>query len=78
MVGADGAHSAVRSSVDIPMDGSDDLGAYYTVTFRAPLSERLTGSRHALYMVPDAFAFHDILPKTSTDKIDYQTLKGLG
>ncbi len=27
-----------------------------------------------LYMVPDSFAFHDALPKTSTDKIDYQTL----
>lgn len=28
-----------------------------------------------VYMVPDAFSFHDALPKTSTDKIDYQTLK---
>ncbi|MDQ2692870.1 MAG: amino acid adenylation domain-containing protein, partial [Chloroflexota bacterium] len=27
------------------------------------------------YMVPDLFFFLDILPKTSTDKIDYQTLK---
>lgn len=36
-------------------------------------------SRHLpLYMVPDAFAFHEVLPKTSTDKVDYQTLKGLG
>lgn len=30
-----------------------------------------------VYMVPDAFTFHDALPKTSTDKIDYQTLKML-
>lgn len=30
-----------------------------------------------LYMVPDAFQFHDALPKTSTDKIDYQALKSL-
>jgi amino acid adenylation domain-containing protein len=28
-----------------------------------------------LYMVPDSFSFHDRLPKTSTDKIDYQALK---
>lgn len=28
-----------------------------------------------VYMVPDAFQFHASLPKTSTDKIDYQTLK---
>lgn len=27
------------------------------------------------YMVPDRFQFHPFLPKTSTDKIDYQTLK---
>jgi len=25
-------------------------------------------------MVPDKFRFHPRLPKTSTDKIDYQTL----
>jgi acyl-coenzyme A synthetase/AMP-(fatty) acid ligase len=35
-------------------------------------------SKHLpLYMVPDAFAFHDSLPKTSTDKIDYVSLKTL-
>jgi L-proline---[L-prolyl-carrier protein] ligase len=29
------------------------------------------------YMSPDAFVFHEALPRTSTDKIDYQTLKRL-
>jgi amino acid adenylation domain-containing protein len=29
-----------------------------------------------IYMVPDQFAVQDILPKTSTDKIDYQRLLG--
>jgi hypothetical protein len=29
-------------------------------------------------MVPDQFAFWPVLPKTSTDKIDYQQLKALG
>ncbi|MGH7492059.1 MAG: amino acid adenylation domain-containing protein [bacterium] len=34
-------------------------------------------SRHLpSYMIPDLFSFHDLLPKTSTDKIDYQALKG--
>jgi len=28
-----------------------------------------------IYMIPDRFSFHSSLPKTSTDKIDYQTLK---
>ena len=27
------------------------------------------------YMIPDNFSFHDTLPKTSTDKVDYQVLK---
>jgi acyl-coenzyme A synthetase/AMP-(fatty) acid ligase len=31
-----------------------------------------------VYMVPDLFAFREVLPKTSTDKIDYQKLKELG
>lgn len=30
------------------------------------------------YMVPDLFSFLDSLPKTSTDKIDYQRLKAIG
>jgi acyl-coenzyme A synthetase/AMP-(fatty) acid ligase len=35
-------------------------------------------SKHLpVYMVPDVFAFHASLPQTSTDKIDYQTLKNL-
>jgi acyl-CoA synthetase (AMP-forming)/AMP-acid ligase II len=28
-----------------------------------------------LYFIPDLFQFHQVLPKTSTDKIDYQKLK---
>jgi amino acid adenylation domain-containing protein len=28
-----------------------------------------------VYMIPDVFSFHASLPKTSTDKVDYQTLK---
>ena len=31
-----------------------------------------------LYMIPDTFSFLDVLPKTSTDKIDYQALQGRG
>jgi hypothetical protein len=26
-------------------------------------------------MIPDLFSWHEALPKTSTDKIDYQRLK---
>ncbi len=35
-------------------------------------------SRHVpSYMIPDAFVFLDALPRTSTDKVDYQTLARL-
>jgi hypothetical protein len=29
-------------------------------------------------MVPDQFAFHEALPRTSTGKMDYQSLQDLG
>jgi amino acid adenylation domain-containing protein len=37
--------------------------------------KRFCSEHLPLYMVPDLFAFCDSLPKTSTDKIDYQRLK---
>lgn len=36
------------------------------------------GDNLPAYMVPDVFSFQDTLPKTSTDKVDYQRLKALG
>jgi amino acid adenylation domain-containing protein len=36
--------------------------------------KRFCSEQLPVYMVPDAFRFHPRLPKTSTDKIDYQTL----
>jgi amino acid adenylation domain-containing protein len=40
--------------------------------------KRFCAEHLPLYMVPDVFAFHAALPKTTTDKIDYQRLKALG
>ncbi|MDP6978948.1 MAG: amino acid adenylation domain-containing protein [Myxococcota bacterium] len=37
--------------------------------------KKFCSERLPVYMVPDRFAFHESLPKTSTDKIDYQGLK---
>jgi acyl-coenzyme A synthetase/AMP-(fatty) acid ligase len=37
--------------------------------------KRFCSERLPLYMMPDRFCWHDALPKTSTDKIDYQRLK---
>jgi len=39
--------------------------------------KRFCAENLPIYMVPDLFAFREFLPKTSTDKIDYQKLKEL-
>src|SRR5688572_449646 len=39
--------------------------------------KRFCAENLPLYMVPDRFSWHDALPKTSTDKIDYQKLKAM-
>jgi amino acid adenylation domain-containing protein len=39
--------------------------------------KRFCAENLPIYMVPDLFAFQDVLPKTSTAKIDYQKLKEL-
>jgi acyl-CoA synthetase (AMP-forming)/AMP-acid ligase II len=37
--------------------------------------KRFCADRLPLYMVPDRFSFVESLPRTSTDKVDYQRLK---
>jgi amino acid adenylation domain-containing protein len=39
--------------------------------------KRFCAENLPLYMLPDRFSWHENLPKTSTDKIDYQRLKEL-
>jgi amino acid adenylation domain-containing protein len=39
--------------------------------------KRFCADQLPLYMIPDLFSWHETLPKTSTDKIDYQRLKEL-
>ncbi|MCP5247295.1 MAG: amino acid adenylation domain-containing protein [Candidatus Accumulibacter sp.] len=40
--------------------------------------KRFCAENLPLYMIPDKFSWFDSLPKTSTDKIDYQRLKEIG
>jgi len=56
LVGADGAHSTVRTELGIEMAGSDDLGEYHRVEFDAPLWELVGDRRYGLYVIthPDA------------------------
>jgi acyl-coenzyme A synthetase/AMP-(fatty) acid ligase len=39
--------------------------------------KRFCSEHLPLYMIPDRFSWHEALPKTSTDKLDYQRLKEL-
>jgi acyl-CoA synthetase (AMP-forming)/AMP-acid ligase II len=39
--------------------------------------KKFCAERLPVYMIPDRFRFHEALPKTSTDKIDYQGLQRL-
>jgi amino acid adenylation domain-containing protein len=39
--------------------------------------KRFCAAHLPLYMIPDVFSWHDGLPKTSTDKTDYQRLKAM-
>jgi amino acid adenylation domain-containing protein len=39
--------------------------------------KRFCAEHLPLYMIPDLFRWYDALPKTSTDKIDYQRLKAM-
>lgn len=51
VIGADGAHSAVRRHSGITMEGPGELGAYLAVLFRAPLADVVGEHRHGLYML---------------------------
>jgi putative polyketide hydroxylase len=51
VIGADGAHSAVRRHSGITMEGPGELGAYLAVVFRAPLADVVGERRHGLYML---------------------------
>ena len=49
LVGADGHRSAVRAQLGIEMQGPPDLGQYFSMLFRADLSDVLGETRYGLY-----------------------------
>ena len=52
----------------------------YSSSTQEPISlialKQFSAKNLPMYMIPDKFRHVDTLPKTSTDKIDYQRLKG--
>lgn len=77
-------HQKVAEAAVVARDGEDGVKvrAHLAARDGEKLSiialKRFCGENLPSYMVPDAFTFHEALPKTSTDKIDYQTLERAG
>lgn len=73
-------HPGVREVAVVAVSASDGIAirAHLATRDGGKLSliqlKQFCAARLPVYMVPDGFRFHDSLPKTSTDKIDYQTL----
>lgn len=78
-------HPAVREAAVVALadaDGAPRLKAFLALGNGEKGSvlamKRFAAEALPAYMVPDAFAFLDALPKTSTDKVDYQRLLAEG
>jgi amino acid adenylation domain-containing protein len=76
-------HPTIKEAAVLAFPDEDNvpIKAFTSTRNGAKLSiielKRFCSENLPLYMVPDSFCCLDSLPKTSTDKIDYQKLKGL-
>ncbi len=76
-------HVPVKEAAGIAVTGEDGvtIAAFLAANPGGPASliemKRFCAENLPLYMVPDRFSWLDSLPKTSTDKIDYQRLKAM-
>jgi putative polyketide hydroxylase len=68
VVAADGARSAVRRALGIPLIGPDNLMEGYTTLFRAPLWEVVGEQRHLIYSVTHAAAPGVFVPAGASDR----------
>jgi 2-polyprenyl-6-methoxyphenol hydroxylase-like FAD-dependent oxidoreductase len=71
VVGADGAHSAVRAALGIAMRGPGRVLDAVSVLFRAPLWELLGDRRHLIYPVTHAEAEGTFVPSGRGDRWIY-------
>jgi putative polyketide hydroxylase len=67
-VAADGARSAVRRALGIPLIGRDHLLAGFSTLFRAPLWDVVGERRHVLYSVTESGMPLTFLPTGPTDR----------
>jgi putative polyketide hydroxylase len=68
VVAADGAHSTVRATLGIPMEGPDDLVTHSTVLFHAPLWEAVGPRCYGLYIITHPQAAGIFVPLGAGDR----------
>ena len=68
LVGADGHRSAVRSVLGVEMEGPPDLGQYFSILFRADLSEVLGEKRYGLYTLAGDGPPRVLVPSGADDR----------
>ena len=71
LVAADGAYSRVRTTLEIGMDGPDDIVEGVTTIFRAPLWDTLGDHRYGIYAVSQPEASGSFLPAGREDRWVY-------
>jgi 2-polyprenyl-6-methoxyphenol hydroxylase-like FAD-dependent oxidoreductase len=68
VVGADGHRSAIRARLGIAMHGPPDLGQYFSILFRADLSEVLGEKRYGLYALAGDGPPRVLVPSGTDDR----------
>lgn len=68
VLGADGAHSTVRSHLEIQMAGPNDLAEFHTVQFTAPLAQVVTDHRYGLNLITHPDAAGVLAPRGPQDR----------
>jgi putative polyketide hydroxylase len=68
VIGADGAHSAIRARLGIRMEGPEQLSTHTTVLFRAPLWEVAGDRRYGLYAITDPAGAGVLVPSGRGDR----------
>ncbi len=71
VIGADGAHSAVRDQLGIGMEGPDRLAVHNTALFRAPLWDLVGERRYGLYAIMHPEASGVLVPAGRGDRWVY-------
>jgi 2-polyprenyl-6-methoxyphenol hydroxylase-like FAD-dependent oxidoreductase len=68
LVGADGHRSAVRAQLGIAMQGPPDLGQFFSILFRADLSDVLGEKRYGLYTLEGDGPPRVLVPSGTDDR----------